>query len=457
MSSWPKPFDFQRAGVLAVEAADGRALIGDDMGLGKTPQALWFLARQRVPTWPAVVVCPASVKCNWQKEAREFIGVQATVAEGRTPPARGDVAGWRPPKLLIINYDIVEEWLPYLESYKINTLVVDEVQYIQSRDSKRTKAVTSLGKRVRNRLGLSGTPLTNRPKDLWPILNIIRPDLYPSFLLYGHQYCKPRKEYGKWKYDGASNIPELHARLTNDLPMIRRLKDDVLTDLPAKHRTVVAVPLSKPAAYQAVRQDFRAWITANHPDRASRSLKLEQLTKIGYLLRTAARYKMRAVVEYLLQFLANTDEKIVVFAQHRKCMDVVARHMPGHVVRLEGGMTAAQKHAAVMRFKADPQARVFVGQIQAAGTGVDGLQDVCRHMVMAEMYWRPGDLIQAEDRLYRIGQTGTTFITYLVAADTIEVDLARIIQTKQATIRGVLDGTVPPDDLNLFDELAKHA
>lgn len=449
-----KPMPYQKEGVVDIEEFleyGGGALLADEMGLGKTLQALWTMRRERIETFPAVVVCPAAVKYGWEHEAMTHVNLMGQVCEGRKPPTGKMIK--EPPRLTIINYDILPQWVRYLRQLKPKMVVLDECQYLQNRGAKRTKAAMQLCRGVPHRLAMSGTPLTNRPSELWPTLNILRPDLYPAFFTFAQEYCQPRKAPWGWEFKGAENLDKLHARLRRHM-MVRRLKADVLHDLPEKLRRVVPMEIRNRAQYDHANNDFRGWLKQNKGARFMRATRAEKLAKIGYLLRLAARLKLRAVVDWTNRFLEESNEKLVLFAIHQKMIEALHRRVEAPSVVVNGSVTGRHRKAAVDRFRNDPSCRVFIANIKAAGTGVDGLQDTCSTMAFAEMWWRPGDHVQAEDRLHRIGQHDVSWINYLVAGDTIEEKLCRIIQEKQTVFRAALDGGRAPDgDLDVLDQL----
>jgi len=237
--------------------------------------------------------------------------------------------------------------------------------------------------------------------------------------------------------------------------MVRRLKVDVLKHLPKKMRMVVPMDIADRAEYNHARGDFLGWLRKNYPKgKARQAAKAAAVVRIGYLLRLAAKLKARDVVGWANKFLEEfPEEKLVLFAVHRKMIDVLQRRVNGKHVTVDGSVTGRRRHLAVQQFRNDPETRVFIGNIRAAGTGVDGLQDVCTNLAFCELWWRPGDLVQAEDRIYRIGQEGVAWINYLVAGGTIEEDLCRIIQAKQAVIHATLDGSDYESDMDVFDQL----
>jgi SWI/SNF-related matrix-associated actin-dependent regulator 1 of chromatin subfamily A len=451
-----KPFKYQKEGVWAMERflrEGGGALLADDMGLGKTLQSLWLLKRQKVGTmFPAVVVTPASVKYGWEHAALSHIGVKATVLEGRKTPT----SVWGPrvcPDIMIINPDILLNWATYLIKLNVQTVIMDECQYFTNPKSKRTKAMFRLARVVPNRIALSGTPLTNRPAELWPVLHMLRPDIFNSFLSFAEHHCDPRRRPWGWEFKGATNIGELHETLKSTC-MIRRRKEDVLKDLPPKVRQVIPIEIKDMKEYNDAQYDFLRWLKDNYGQSTSkRAKKAAAVTKIGYLLRLSAKLKARDTVGWINRFLEeNPEEKLVVFANHRKMISLLQRRIAAKHVAIDGSVSKRDRHVAKETFIRKRDVRVLIGNMKAMGTGVDGLQEVCNNACFTELWWRPGDHVQAEDRVYRIGTTKTAWIRYFVAGGTIEESLCQIIRDKQSVIHSVLDGD-DPEELDVFDQL----
>jgi len=281
------------------------------MGLGKTIQALWYFKRNKKS--PVVVICPASLKYNWAREAAVHIRERAEILEGTKPPKK---KVFKQNPFVIINYEILGPWLDYLIDLDPQLVILDECQYIKNRRAKRTRYVKQLVKGVPHVLALSGTPLTNRPAELWTTLNIIRPDLFKSFMSYALEYCNARRTPWGWEYKGAKNLDKLHDILTENC-MVRRRKVDVLKDLPAKSRHVVSVPLENRHEYDEAEEDLILWLSKYSKRKANNAARAERLVKMGYLKRLAATLKLKAVTDWIDRFLEETDEKLVVFAIHR--------------------------------------------------------------------------------------------------------------------------------------------
>lgn len=450
-----KPYAFQKEGILKMEQflkRHGGTLLADDMGLGKTLQTLWLLIRERAgPMFPALVVAPASVKYGWEHAAHE-IGRGAQVLEGRKPSHGARLL--QPPPITIINPDILPYWADTLRNTGFRTIILDECHMFGNPSSQRTRAAFDVAGAAKYRIALSGTPLMNTPAELWPTLFMLRPDKYPSLFSFAEDYCYPRFEYGRWKFKGAKNLPELHSELTAAC-MVRRRKEDVLHDLPAKNRVMVPMELRHADEYHAARTDFRAWLQRHFRDnqgKIKKAMRAQAVTRVGYLLRLAARCKVRSVVDWANRFLKETGEKLVIFGVHKKMIGSLHKHIKEKSVVVDGGVAGRSRKLAVDQFRHDSSTRIFIGNMRACGVGVDGLQDVCTNAAFAEMWWVPGIHAQAEDRIYRIGQKGVAWIHYLIAPGTIEERLLKIVREKQTTVTSVLDGA-NCQDVDVFDEL----
>ncbi len=440
-------FPYQLEGVQRIERFNGRSLVADEMGLGKSLEVLTYLHRNK-GTMPAVVVCPASVKYVWEHEALIHFDHRASVLEGTKPSRNGEFR--ERPKLTILNYDILQYWLPYLKRLKPKTIILDECQSVANRGTIRTKKSRELCRGVPHVIALSGTPLTSRPAQLWTTLNIIRPDLYPSFFAFGHRYCGAKRTFWGWDFNGATKIPELHQHLISHL-MIRRRKCDVLKDLPEKIRQIVPCDLSDRDEYNHAERDFLGWLRNENAAKLAGAKRATAMVKVGYLLRLVAKLKLKSVVRWSNQFFRETDEKLILFATHRKMIEALQRRCKVKSVTIDGGVSGPKRKAVVEQFQKDSKTRLFIGNIRAAGVGIN--LTAASNVVFAELDWVPGNLTQAEDRPHRIGQKKTVWIYYLVAGGTIEERLCKVLWKKQGVTQSVLDGRSPTNDFNVFNKL----
>lgn len=442
-----KLYPYQKEGIKQLEAFNGRALLADEMGLGKTVQALWFHKRNK--RTPVIVICPASLKYNWAREAAVHIGVNAEILEGRKPPKSKIFAD---NSFVIINYEIVGAWLDYLLAMEPQLIILDECQYVKNRQAKRTRYVRALCKKTPQVLALSGTPLTNRPAELWPILNTVRPDLFKSFMSFALKYCNAKRRPWGWEYKGAKNLDELHAILSENC-MVRRRKMDVLKDLPEKSRHVVPVPIKNRAEYDEAEEDLIAWLSKYSKRKATNAARAQRLVKMGYLKRLAAKLKVKSITDWIDAFLEESDEKLVVFGIHKALIKLLNERYPNSVV-VTGDTPGKKRQRAVDQFQRDKKTRLFIGNLQAAGVGLT--LTASSTVLFAELGWTPGEHTQGEDRVHRIGQTNAASCYYLIGVNTIEEKLSRIIQDKQNILSNALDGGDVPEQLDIFNQLQEE-
>lgn len=386
------------------------------MGLGKTVQAIAAMNQidKRQPM-RALIVCPASVKYNWAREIVEWFHRPVTpyVAASK----RHD--GIEKANLVVINYDII--WrkgiLKKLMQNPFDVLVLDEAHYLKEATAKRTRAVfgaNGLVTAAERVWALTGTPVQNRPVELWPLLytlarDTIRP--YESLQDFAEHFCAARLTPFGWDYKGASNIDELNERLRGF--MLRRLKEEVLDQLPDRIEQTVPVTL------------------VNHPE-------VSPTESVSELRRLVGEAKVPFASIYIRDTVENVG-KVVVFAHHRNVISQLAKNLFDlNPVVFWGGMTAEIKQQKLDRFVNDPSCHVFIGQMSAAGTGIDGLQKVSSSVIFAEVDWSPGVMEQAVDRLRRIGQRNAVHVQYLVAEGTIDVTMRDMVARKRRVIGAIL-------------------
>jgi len=421
---------FQKAGVAFVEKRQGRALIGDDMGLGKTAQALAWL-QFHPDRRPAVVVVPASLKLNWRREAEMWMSdPKVQVLSGKKPdrPIHGDI--------IVINYDILPSWVGQLQECRPEVVIADEIHFIKNKSAKRTKAFKALVKGVPYVIGLSGTPIVNRPVEAFNALSIIEPTLFPSFWKYAQRYCGARHNGFGWDFTGASNTKELNEKLSR--VMIRRRKEDVLKELPAKTISIVPMSLDNEREYYKVEEDFIGWLQAIDPDKAARAQNAEALAKIEALKQLAIKGKIKMAIQWIRDYL-DSDGKLVVFCTHRSTVDSLMEEFGSVAVKVDGSVSGKARDEAVQAFQTRPDVRLFVGNMKAAGVGLT--LTAASSAAFLELGWSPGDHTQAEDRIHRIGQEADAVnIYYLIAEGTIEEQIMGLIDKKRLVLDQVLDG-----------------
>lgn len=463
MSAFPtQPKPFQRKGIDKLVKLKGRALLADDMGLGKTFQFIRYACENKL--FPAIVICPSAVKFNWEIEVSLHSGERTEVLCGRKAQARGKF--FKPPAFTVINYDILEGWFDYLNSLEAKLLGLDESHYLGNRASKRSKLVKQLAKggldkpkkprtkrrkRIPHLIAMTGTPFENRPKELFTTVQMLWPKQFPSWLDFGETYCGPTKNIaGKREYNGATRLKKLRKKLKK-CGMIRRRKIDVLDELPSKSRTIVPLEIQNKATYNRAEQSTTKWLKLRTQDKQK-----ERMTQFTHLKKLAAELKQGPVQKWIQDFMTHTDEKLVVFGWHKKILKPLYEKWKPEAVLITGKVTGRKRQAAVNAFVNDPKKRLVIGNLAAAGTGINGFQKVCRTAVFIEYGWNPQKHLQAEDRLWRMGQDRGVQIYYLTAKDTVEHKVCQLIQRKNEWFNTAFDGDDVGKDFNLMDMLEKE-
>lgn len=436
------PYPFQEEADRAIESFGGRCLLGMEPGLGKSFVSIRY--RQRTsPQGKCVVVCPANIKYSWQDQWRQHAGVEAAVLSGkRASGVRSSVN--------ICNYDILGFRLEELD--RPDLVILDECQYLCGRSTQRTKAVRKLCEGVPHVLALSGTPLVNRPAELWPVLNILAPKAFGGFYVFANKWCAPKRGiYGGWDYSGHSNLDQLHELLVSTC-MFRMRRADALPDLPTKVRSVVPLEIVRPGEYRKAERDFLGWLAEHAPEKLSGALRSQGLSKTGQLKLLAARNKLPAVITWVRDFL-NSGRKLILFCYHLEILEGLRSEFSDCCVATCGATGERDRKRNQDRFNGDVDCRLFVANgAAAAGWSASACSDVA----FCELYWQPGVHVQMEDRVVGInrGVGGETPMShYLIAEGTIERRICRIVHDKQKVLGAVLDGDEGADGPSVYDDL----
>lgn len=432
-------FPFQRAGV-AYAAKHRRCWIADEMGLGKTVQALATL--QATKAYPAVIVVPASLKLNWQREAAKWLPMvrRIEVLSGRKPlPIDPDVG------IVIINYDILDAWAQTLIAWGPKALVLDESHYCKTSKAKRTKAARAIAssKTIEVRLLLSGTPIVNSPPELISQLHILgRMNDLGGYRTFTSRYCIPAT-FGGFEQRG-QNLEELNAKMRAGGMFIRRLKEQVLTELPAKRRVRVPIVLKNRRRYETAMKAAAERIRLGRAERAMARREGREpdgwalaasIMSITELRQVAAECKMGGAMDWI-RTMQDAGEKLVIFAHHSKIVERVAAELSCPMIK--GGVSTEERQAAVDRFQNDDDCRAIVLNIKAGGVGLT--LTAASNVAFIESGWTPADNLQAEDRCHRIGQTDSVTAWYLDGDGTIDQWMSDLIAKKRLTVDAATEG-----------------
>jgi len=435
-----------------------RSILADAMGLGKTRQSAIALTQAR-PHGPYLVVCPAAVKENWSRELRLALPDVATAIVGPAPLPEPGFAGWA-----IINYDILGKHLEALRGHEWSGIVFDEAHYLKNHRTKRHRFAISLAQEAGDDAVvhlLTGTPLTSRPRDLFPLLQLVRHSLGRSFLTFAKRYCAAfQGEYG-WVADGASNIEELTVQLHG--VMLRRTKNEVL-DLPPKLRTWLDVEVSSMVARKlsAVVLELMKTVSrrgellsadgengspeAGEDGGEKRRRRGNVLGKLQKARQQLAVAKVRTTIPFVENAIEQ-GEKVLLFSCFSRPLEKLMKHFGEAAVAVSGEMTLRDRQVSVDRFQNDESVRFMAAQIVAGGVGLN--LTAARQVVFNDLDWVPVNHWQAEDRAYRIGQTAAVNVTYMVAAGTVDEFVRTVLEERATLIDQLVEGTALPEDLQM--------
>jgi SWI/SNF-related matrix-associated actin-dependent regulator of chromatin subfamily A-like protein 1 len=434
-------------------------LISDEMGLGKTIEAIMAICSNKLAADTALIVCNATPKRNWYKEIKKFATIDKDVgiAEG----------GYFPDSdLVIINYDIVSRHRDEIYNRRFDMIVLDECHKIKNPKAARTRAI--IGEYSRGqcivppldapyKIAMSGTPIHNRVRDLWPILFWLNPGGWPSFFKFAQRYCGALRSKFGYNYDGSSNLQELGVRLRSTI-MIRRMKSDCEASLPDKIRqpiefdapemksllkqendiivkfNVDTSELQKKAAEAIIYKDMTAY--KNAMSELSKRLRRE-LQGNSEIRKKIGLAKVPYIVSHINDCIESGVDKMVVFAHHRDVLHALINKYKDTCVSVMGGDSQDSRNSAVNRFVSDPKCNIFFGSLMAASEAITLV--VSSHVIFAELDYSPMVMAQAEDRVHRIGQTKNPLIQYMVVSGSLDARMIEVMIEKQEAADGAID------------------
>jgi SNF2 family DNA or RNA helicase len=427
-------------------ARRGRAILGDDMGLGKTRQAIIAL-KESAPSGVFLIICPASLKLNWAREIRLV-----------DPDARIEVLGVSgyehpQPQWVIVNYDLLARNAERLRTVPWTGVALDEAHFIKNASQRSSQAMKILGVSDDKRADvagprlvflLTGTPMPNRPRDLFNLLRAVGHPSARSFISFARQYCGAyRNDYG-WVTDGASNLGELNLLLKE--VMLRRKKDDVL-DLPPKIRSWVPAQITGDAAWNA-NEGFLNWFLGSDASRPNDTEFLARITKLRLALHKA---KHAACAERIKDVVAS-GQKVLVFTSYTEGITRHKKTLGDQAVTITGADNAKQRMAAMDAFQKDPSVTVALCNLIAGGVGLN--LTAATHVIFQDLDWVPANHLQAEDRCYRIGQDKQVTVEYLLANGTLDTYIARLLEAKIKLVQAVEADEVP--DASILKDLQEE-
>jgi len=456
-------FKHQKEGVAFLKEKK-KAILADEMGLGKTTQAI--VAGKESTKGSILVICPASLKINWSREIDiMYPGEKIQVIQSGKEQTI-EKADW-----IIVNYDMLRKYRDQILGIDwIDTAIVDEAHYIKGKKTYRAVDTLAIVKRLENVYFLTGTPVMNRPSEIYNLLVGIDHILgrYGNKTLFYTRYCdrqmkiilkKGRPPIRFYDDSGSSNLEELR-EMTKDV-ILRRTKDEEL-DLPEKIISVQICSLDNAGRkrYDNAWEDYLEKITnvMKVEDESKRAEKIgnimdaKHLVELTKLKQICSQEKVERMVSDIKNSVSQ-GEKVIVFTQYTDTIKMITEGLKQtkkasaygdkeesvKYVTLTGKSSQDERQEAVDKFQNDPETKVFVANIIAGGVGITLTE--ARTIMFADMEWSPALHNQAEDRAHRIGQKNTVNVYYYVLEGTIEEDIVELLDKKKSIIQTIMDGT----------------
>ena len=424
-------------------------ILADDMGLGKTTSTI--IAALETGAKKMLIICPASLKINWQREIENYSDRTTSIIEGKK---------WDEADFVIINYDIIKNFHDdkkktesIIVKSKFDLVIIDEAHYVQNSQAQRTKLINDIGKKVERVWLLTGTPITSRPINYFNLLSLIDSPVAQNWMAYVKRYCNGFQfQAGRrkiWNVSGASNLEELRDR-TSPL-VLRRLKENVL-DLPEKIITPVYLRL-KSNEYEELMGEYYDWYDKSG-ESDSLTLQFTKLTKVRQVI---AEEKTKATIE-LCENIIEQGKKVIVFTNFTKSLELILQHFGKNAVRLDGQMSQKERQSSVDRFQNEEDVKIFVGNIKAAGVGIT--LTAAEAVVMNDLSFLPSDHSQAEDRSYRYGQKNNVLVYYPIFDNTVEGIIYDILKKKKNIFETIMGDNANSTDsveeiMNLINEMRR--
>lgn len=423
-------------------AGSKRFILADDMGLGKTTSTI--IAALETKAKKILIICPASLKINWQREIENYTDRSVYIAEGKHFSTEHD--------FVIVNYDILKNFYDLkdkenslITKSNFELIVIDEAHYIQNGQAQRTKLVNSFVKSVDKLWLLTGTPMTSRPMNYYNLLYLIESPVAQNWMAYAIRYCQGYQfKAGNrkiWNVSGASNLEELRDRTSRQV--LRRLKTEVL-DLPDKIISPIYLRL-KSKLYEGLMGEYYDWYKNKKEESSSLTVQFSKLMKVRQVI---AEEKINDTIE-LAQNIIDQDKKVIIFTNFTDTLQKIHSHFGKQSVYLDGSCTKPQRQYAVDQFQENDKIKVFVGNLKAAGVGIT--LTAGEAVIMNDLSFVPSDHDQAQDRAYRYGQKNSVSVYYPIFENTIEGVIYDMLSKKKNIIDTVMGDNI--EDKGDFVEL----
>jgi SNF2 family DNA or RNA helicase len=412
--------------------ANDKFILADDMGLGKTTSAV--IASLETGAKKVLIVCPASLKINWDREIKNYTDRKVLIVEGRKWGSTFDY--------YIINYDIIKNYHSTDNSedsddYKLlvnagfELAIVDEAHYISNNTAQRTRLLNDVLEKIPRVWLLTGTPMTSRPINYFNLLKIVDSPLTLNWQSYVRRYCAGYQfRVGNrkvWNTSGASNLDELREQTKNLI--LRRMKTDIL-DLPEKMISPLFLELTS-KMYDEELEDFMR-ITNDNKEKETISVTLNRLMKIRQLISFEKIPYTCEIIDKCIE----QGKKVIVFTNFTMTLDMIHEKYKKNSVVLDGRMSKEKRQDSVDKFQTQDKIKVFISNIVAGGVGIT--LTAAEVVIMNDLSFVPAHHSQAEDRAYRYGQKNSVLVYYPIFENTIEKIIYNILQKKKGIIDQVM-------------------
>ena len=408
-----------------------RYILADDMGLGKTTSTI--IAALETGVKKILIICPASLKINWQREIENYTDRSTFIAEGKKFSTEHD--------FVIVNYDILKNFHDKdprkredseLIKGNFDLVILDEAHMVSNAQAQRTKIINNFVKDIKRVWLLTGTPMTSRPMNYYNLLHIIESPVAQNWKAYAIRYCQGYQfnAGGRkvWNVTGASNLEELRERTSGQI--LRRLKEEVL-DLPDKIISPVYLRIVS-QEYKNLMGEYREWYKNNSEESSSLTVQFSKLMQVRKLI---ANEKVSQTIEFA-ENIIDQGKKVIIFTNFTDTLQSIYQHFGKSAVYLDGSCSNSVRQQAVDRFQTDDKIKVFVGNLKAAGVGLT--LTAAEVVIMNDLSFVPAEHSQAEDRAYRFGQKSNVLVYYPIFENTIEKTIYDVLNKKKRIISTVL-------------------
>ncbi len=430
----------------AIEKLTGsrRFILADDMGLGKTTSTI--IAALETGAKKILIICPASLKINWEREIANYTDRSVYIAEGKKFSTESD--------FVIVNYDILKNFHDPKEKdnsllfkSEFELVILDEAHMVSNAQAQRTKIINSYVKTIKRVWLLTGTPMTSRPMNYYNLLNIIESPVAQNWMAYAIRYCQGYQfTAGKrkvWNVTGASNLEELRDRTSKQI--LRRLKEEVL-DLPDKIITPVYLRL-KSKEYEDLMGEYYEWFDKNSNESSSLTVQFSKLMKVRKVI---SNEKVKQTIEFV-ENIIDQGKKVIIFTNFTDTLQTIYQHFGKQAVYLDGSCNKVQRQFAVDQFQDNEKITVFVGNLKAAGVGLTLTS--AEAVIMNDLSFVPAEHAQAEDRAYRYGQKNNVLVYYPLFENTIEGAVYDILNHKKKIISTVMGDEISENVGDVVEEI----